>query len=390
MNAQSTSQTDFEIIPVNSRKLKKQFIEFPYQLYKDDPNWVPPIRSEAAHIVSEKHNPFFEHADVQLFVALKDGRVVGRISAHIDHLAQQQPAEQGFGPGSGNWGFLEAETEEICSALIKRAENWLKNKSVERVVAPISFSIWEEPGLLTLGHDHSPTILMGHHRAEYEGWITNNGYQPIKNLSTYRLKIDQEFPDLVKRIVASGERKSKLEIRRVKKSEFAAEAAIIMDILNDAWSDNWGFVPMSPSEVKHAGKELKQIVYEDLIMIAEYDSEPIAFMMTFPDINEVLKPMNGRLLPFNWIKLLRWLKKPKADTMRVPLMGVKKEYQKSRLASQTAFMMIEYIRRNSVANYGAKYAEIGWILDDNVGMVAIANTIVSYVNRTYTIYEKPI
>ncbi len=167
-----------------------------------------------------------------------------------------------------------------------------------------------------------------------------------------------------------------------------ARAAIILAILNDAWGNNWGFVPITDSEVAFTGKKLKPIVFGDLIRIAELDGEPVAFMMTLPDLNEALKPLNGNLFPFGWIKLLWWLRKPKCRTMRVPLMGVVQKLQSSRMASQLAFMMIEYIRRDSVAKYGSTRGEIGWVLDDNQGMNAIADAIESTINKSYVIYRK--
>ena len=195
---------------------------------------------------------------------------------------------------------------------------------------------------------------------------------------------------MVQRIIAAGEKNARIRIRKVDKSRFDEEARIILAILNDAWSDNWGFVPLTQPEIDDVGKKLKPLVFEDLIMISELDGEPVAFMVTLPDLNEPLKPLKGSLLPFGWIKLLLWLRKPKARTMRVPLMGVVKRLQSSRMASQLAFMMIEYIRRAAVPNYGASRGEIGWILDDNQGMIAIADTIESRINREYLIYQKPI
>ena len=205
---------------------------------------------------------------------------------------------------------------------------------------------------------------------------------------TYDLPVEDGFPELIKRIVASGARNNRLNIRRVDKKNFDRDAAIIMNLLNDAWSGNWGFVPMTDHEIEHAGKSLKPIVHEDLIRIAELEGEPVAFMMTLPDMNEAIKTMNGSLWPFGWAKLLWWLKFPTSHSMRVPLMGVKKELQNSRLASQMAFMLIEYIRRDAKLHFGTKRAEIGWILEDNQGMVAIADAIGASINREYLIYEK--
>lgn len=376
--------------PVAGAADKKAFIDLPYRLYANDPHWVAPLKSEVAGQIDPAKNGWFSHAEAQLMLAERQGRVVGRISAHLDTLALTMPAEQGFGPGVGFWGMFEAEDQEAADALIAAAEDWLRTKGMTRAIGPISLSIWEEPGLLVQGHDHSPTVLMGHHKPEYQGWIEGLGYTVTKELRTYDLDITGGFPPIVNRIIQSGERNDKIVIRRVDKSRFADEAAIILGILNNAWSDNWGFVPLTQPEIDDVGKKLKPIVYEDLIRIAEIEGEPVAFMITLPDLNEPLKPLKGSLFPFGWLKLLMWLRRPKARTMRVPLMGVVKRLQSSRVASQLAFMMIEYIRRDAITKYGATRGEIGWILDDNQGMLAIADTIQSKVNRVYNVYQRDI
>ncbi|WP_372732075.1 N-acetyltransferase [Novosphingobium sp.] len=378
------------ITPVSGKADRKAFLDLAYRLNASDPCWVPPLRMEAEELITPGKNPFFDHADVQLFLARRGGAVVGRISAHIDHLAIGMDASQGMGPGTGNWGLLEAEDEAVAKALIGHAEDWLRQKGMTRVLAPLSMSIWEEPGQLVKGFDQAPTVMMGHQPERYRHYIEALGYQTAKTLNTYELDILNEFPPLIQRIIQSGEKNAKIRIRNVDKSKFDEEAALILDILNDAWSDNWGFVPFSDAEIKYAGKKFKPIVREDLIMVAEYEGEPVAFMMTLPDLNEVLKPMGGKLFPFNWAKLLLWLRKPKVRTMRVPLMGVRKRLQSSRMASQLAFMMIEYIRRNAIREYGATRGEIGWILEDNQGMNAIAEAINSTVNKSYVIYDKPL
>ena len=382
--------TDIHIYPVANSRDEADFIELPYRLYADDPHWVPPLRSDMRELLNRKKNPFFDHARMQLFLAREHGSVVGRISAHIDELALSQPAQQGMGPGTGNFGMFEASSQSVGDALMAEAEQWLRAEGMTRVLGPLSLSVWDEPGLLTKGHDHSPTVMMGHHKAAYERWIEAAGYKPAKQLSTWDLNICQDFPPLINRIIQSGERNSRITVRKVDKAKFDEEAAIILSILNDAWSDNWGFVPLTDREIAYAGKKLKPIVREDLIRIAELEGRPVAFMMTLPDLNEPLKSLNGSLWPFGWAKLLLWLRNPRVRTMRVPLMGVLKEHQGSRLASQLAFMMIEYIRRASVAHYGATRGEIGWILDDNEGMIAIADALDSQINRCYTLYEKPL
>ena len=376
------------IRPVETKKDRKIFIDLPFRLYADDPNWVPPLKSEALGLITPEKNGWFSHAKAQLFLAEEDGRVVGRISAHIDTLALTMPPEQGFGPGVGQWGLMEAERQDVFQALLERAETWLREQGMTRALGPISMSIWEEPGLLIDGYDHPPTIMMGHAKREYRGWIEWAQYRPIKQLMTYEVDVTKQFPPIVQRIIKSGEKNPRISVRNVDKAKFEEEAAIILSILNDAWRDNWGFVPLTPPEIKDVGVKLKPIVFNDLIRIAELDGRPVAFMITLPDLNEAIKPLNGSLLPFGWAKLLWWLRKPKVRTVRVPLMGVVKELQASRMASQLAFMMIEYIRRASVEHYDAKRAEIGWILDDNQGMRSIAETIESRVNKVYQVYER--
>ncbi|MXO65041.1 N-acetyltransferase [Altericroceibacterium endophyticum] len=378
------------VTPVSGKRDLKEFIDCGYAFNRDDPNWVPPLRSEMVELLTPGKNPFFTHARVQLFLARSNGTIIGRISAHIDELALTQPKDQGMGPGTGNWGLLEADSEATAHILIAQAEEWLRGQGMTRVLAPISLSIWEEPGLLVKGHDHPPTVMMGHHSAKYEGWIESAGYTPAKSLFTYELGITEEFPPIVQRIIKSGEKNDRINIRQVEIAHFDREAKIIIDILNEAWSQNWGFVPFTETEKAHIGKKLKPLVREDLIMIAELDGDPVAFMITLPNANEPIARIGGKLLPFGWLKMLRWLRNPQVRTMRVPLMGVVQKLQSSRMASQLAFMMIEYIRRNAISRYGATRGEIGWILDDNQGMIAIADAINADINREYKIYAKPL
>lgn len=377
------------IEPVSGKAGRAAFVDLGRRLAAELPHSVPQLRSEQLELVDPAKNPFFGHARAQLFIAKRGERAVGRISAHIDELALEMPADQGMGPGTGNFGYFDAGDENVAQALLHAAEDWLKTEGMTRALGPISMSIWEEPGLLVKGHDHSPMIMMGHHPEQYRQWIENAGYTRAKSLLTYDLDVTQDFPPLIQRIIKSGERNEKITVRPVDKSRWDAEAAAIMEILNDAWSGNWGFVPFTPAEIAYAGKKLRPIIHEDLNMIAEIDGRPMAFMLTFPDMNDVLAKIRGKLFPFGWVHLLRWFHHPKESGMRVPLMGVRSELHNSRVASQLAFMMIGQIRENAHARYGSTRGEIGWILEDNKGMMAIADAIDSKINREYVIYEKP-
>ena len=382
--------SDLLVTPVATKRDRRAFIDLAYRLNSADPNWVPPLRADVAELLNEKKNPFFDHAEMQLFLCRRDGRVTGRISAHIDYLAHEIPPEQGMGPGTGFWGLFEAEDRQSAAALIDAAEGWLRVKGMTKVLAPVSLSIWDEPGLLVKGHDHPPTIMMGHHNPSYQGWIEAQSYAVAKTLYTYDVHVADGFPRLINRIVASGEKNPRITIRQADVRRVREEAETLFRILNDAWASNWGFVPITEQEIRYIAKKVRPLVRPDLLRFAELDGEPVAFMLAFPDINKVIKPFGGRLFPFNILKLLAWLRKPKAERMRVPLMGVVKRLQSSRLASQVAFMMVEFIRRDAVVNYGTKTTEMGWILDDNQGMIAIADAIESTVNREYSIYTKPL
>jgi hypothetical protein len=382
--------TDIMIRPVLTKADRKAFIDLPFRLYANDANWVPPLKDEVSGLMTPGKNPWFEHGEAEFFLAERKGVVVGRISAHIDQLALQQPVEQGMGPGCGNWGMFEAEDADVAAALIARAEDALRGKGMTRSLGPISLAMWDEPGLLVEGFNAPPVVMMGFNSAAYAPWVEAAGYVGVQDLLTYELPIDKGLPELSQRIAAMGERSDRIRVRCVDKSRFDEEAALILSILNDAWSDNWGFVPFTDAEIAYAGKKLKPIVYEDLIRVAELDGEPVAFMMTIPDLNEKLRDFGGTLWSFNWAKLLWWLRKPHVRTMRVPLMGVVKKLQASRMASQLAFMLVEHIRRASVENYGAVRGDFGWVLATNGPMRSVGEAVGGVVNKVYRIYEKPL
>ena len=371
------------IRPLASKADRKAFVDLAWQVYKDDPAWIPPLKDEVHGLLDPARNPWFGHGRAALWLAERDGAVVGRISAQVDDLVQVH-----MQPGTGQWGMFEALDGETAAALIATAEQWLRDQGMTSALGPISISIWDEPGLLIDGFDQSPMVMMGHHRPEYRAWIEAAGYAKAKDLYTYELDIRIDMIPVVDRLIKAGEKNPRICVRHVDKSRFAEEAAIILNLLNDAWSDNWGFVPLTEAEIAYAGKKLKPIIYEDLVRIAEYDGRPVAFMITIPDVNELIRDLDGRLFPFGWAKLLWRLRNPRTKRVRVPLMGVAKSIQGSRLAGQLAFMLIEHIRRASVGTYGVTHGEFGWILEDNQGMMSIAQLPGARINHTYRIFEK--
>jgi hypothetical protein len=370
---------------VTSAADRRRFVDLAWAVYADDPVWVPPLKSEVLGLITPGKNPWFEHARAALWLATRDGQVVGRISAQVDELVLEH-----LGAGLGQWGMFEALDGEAAAALIATAEDWLRGEGMTRAMGPISLSIWDEPGLLIEGFDQSPTAMMGHHRPAYRGWVEAAGYAKVKDLVTYDLDIDKEQPSLIDRMVAAIERNPRVRIRNVDMKHFARDSAIILNLLNDAWSGNWGFVPLTDAEIAYAGKKLKPIIFEDLVRIAELDGEPVAFMLTIPDINELTADLDGKLFPFGFAKLLWRLRNPKVKRIRVPLMGVSRRLHGTRLAGQIAYTLIEYIRRACVEHYGVKRGEFGWVLEDNQGMMSIAELPGAQINHRYRVYERPL
>ena len=375
--------SDVTIHPVTTKAERKAFVDFAWEVYRNDPAWVPPLKDEVMGLLTPGKNPWFEHGRAALWVARRNGRIVGRISAQVDDLVQDHMA-----PGTGQWGMFEALDGNAAAALIETAEDWLRGQGMIRALGPIRISIWDEPGLEIEGFHEPPTVIMGHHRPEYEAWIEAAGYAKATDLLAYEVDIAHWWNEAIARLIAMGEKNPRLRIRTVDKSRFDEEAQVILGLLNDAWSDNWGYVPLTASEIAYAGKKLKPIIYNELVRVAEYDGEPVAFMITLPDINELTRDLNGELFPFNWAKLLWRLRRPRTKRARVPLMGVAKKLHGTRLASQLAFMLIEFTRRDAVGKFGIEIGEFGWILEDNKGMLSIAELPGARVNHRYRIYEK--
>ena len=371
------------IRPVESKADRKAFVDFAWEVYKDDPAWIPPLKDEVHGLITAGKNPWFEHARAQLWLAERGGKVVGRISAQVDELVLEH-----MGAGTGQWGFIDALDAEAAAALIATAEDWLRQQGMTRALGPFALGVWDEPGLEIEGFDEPPTVMMGHHKPEYAGWIEAAGYAKAKDLVTYEVDIANWWDERIAKLIEAGERNPRISIRRVNKSRFDEEARLILNLLNEAWSNNWGYIPLTESEIAYAGKKLKPIIYEDLVRVAEYDGEPVAFMLTIPDMNELLKDLNGELFPFNWAKLLWRLRKPRTRRARVPLMGVARKLHGKRLSTQLAFMLIEFTRRDVVKKFGVQIGEFGWILEDNKGMLSIAELPGARINHRYRIYEK--
>ncbi len=369
-----------EIVRVEDRRRREAFIRLPVSLYHDDPVWVPPLLFERRMHLSP-NNPYFEHAACCLWMAYREGRPVGRISAQIDRLHLEH-----YQDDTGFWGMLEAEDDmETFRALLGTAENWLRNQGMKRARGPFNLSINQECGMLVAGFDTPPSVMMGHARPYYGRRIEQCGYLKEKDLLAYVIDVAFESSTTMRTIIKRT--KGRIRTRTLRKRHFQEDLNIIHNLFNDAWSNNWGFVPFTRKEFELLGKSLKLLVNENFIRIAEVDGVPAAFMVMLPNLNEAISACKGRIWPLGWLKLLWNIKVKHPETARVPLMGVRRLYHNSMLGAELAYRLISELREPA-ADYGIKNVELSWILEDNTGMRAIIEDIGGRVSKTYRIYSK--
>ncbi len=379
-NSKKQTNESLQVVKVEGKRALNEFIRLPWSLYKDDPMWVPPLVLERRMQLSPK-NPYFEHAKFCSWITYRNGKAVGRISAQIDrlHIDRYQDA-------TGFFGMLEAEDNSVTfRTLLGTAENWLRDQGMQQISGPFNLSINQELGLLVDGFDTPPSMMMGHARPYYADRIEKDGYQKEKDLLAYMLNSDFNMPAAAKRIAART--KDRIHIRRLQKSNFIKELEIIRNIFNDAWSQNWGFIPWTEAEFEHLGKDLKMLADEELVKIAEADGKPAAFMVVLPNINEIIRDLNGRLLPFGWLKMLWRLKVKYPKSARIPLMGVRSQYHNSLMGAALAFGIFADVHQPALKR-GINEVELSWILEDNMGMRNIIESMSGRVYKTYRIYSK--
>ncbi|MGD9209027.1 MAG: hypothetical protein PVH39_11110 [Syntrophobacterales bacterium] len=377
---QQTHEGPLRVVPVEGRRGLRRFIRLPWSLYRDDPAWVPPLLMERHEHLSSR-NPFFEHAKWKFWLAYRGATPVGRISAQVDQLHLKR-----YEDATGFFGLLEAEDKaETFRVLMNTAETWLRDQGMRRVCGPFNLSINQECGLLVEGFDTPPMVMMGHARPYYSARVEENGYRKEKDLLAYHIDSDFELTRAMRVIIKRA--KKRVHIRPIRRSIFKEELQILKDIFEDAWSQNWGFVPFTKAEFEHMGKSFKLLVPEDQVQIAEVDGVPAAFMVAVPNVNEAIKDLNGKLFPLGWLKLLWRLKVAYPTSERVALMGVRQRYQNSRLAAALAVMVVEAARPPAVKR-GVLSAEMSWILEDNVGMRSIIDALGGLLYKRYRIYGK--
>ncbi|MBK5110224.1 MAG: hypothetical protein JJE10_02525 [Thermoleophilia bacterium] len=369
--------------PVQSRRELKRFVKVPFRVHREHPQWVPPLIVDRMQFLNRSKNPYFDHAEVELLIAERDGEPVGRISAQID-----QRWDDYRGGNDGQFGFFETvDDPEVATALLDAGCEWLADRGRERVVGPMDFTTNDEVGIQIDGFDQKPVILENCHQPYVQTLVEQNGFTKAMDLLMWRLEMGKlmkglEFHPAIHEAAQESLDEHGITIRNMRKSDMAAEVARFHEVYNEAWGDNWGFVPITPEEVDFHAKMLKLVVDEDWAMIAEKeDGEVVGAAMTLPDVNQVLAKMGGRLMPFGWLKFLRG--KRKIDVVRILALGVKKDYQHTGVA---AALYVRHIQTTDPD--GVMTGEAGWILETNEPMNRALEGMGGVVNKKFRIYEK--
>jgi hypothetical protein len=371
-----------EVRPVRGRRDLTRFIKLPFRLHRDSDRWVPPLISERRRFLDRRRNPFFEHAEAEYFLAWRGDRPVGRISAHVDRRWDE------FQGGSdGIFGFFECENDPAAaSGLLESARAWLRERGRERLVGPMDFTTNDECGLLVEGHDYPALILEPWHPPYYRGLLEGLGLRKLIDLLTWELWLGQlkqgnRLHQFIHEAAETAASEHQVRVRKMRRADLEDEIARFMEVYNEAWGSNWGFVPITEEEVAFQARNLRPILSEDWAMIAERDGEVVGAALTLPDANQVLAQMNGRLLPLGWWHFLRGRRK--IDRVRVFALGVKPAYQHMGVAA------LLFVRHVETARYmPQKGGTMGWILETNEAMNRAMEGMGGRVVKRYRLYER--
>jgi len=370
-----------EIRPVASKRELNAFIELPWRLYRNEPNWVPPLRFERRQFLDRRRNPFFEHAEAEYFLAWRDGHPVGRITAQVDrNLNEFQSNSWGL------FGFFECEQDpEVARALLDTAEAWLRARGRDRMVGPMNFTTNDECGVLVEGFERPAIILTDWTHRYYPGLLEGAGLEQAMDTLMWELYNDagqvSDVHPAIWKMAEEVQSEHGIVVRPMRKKNLEAEIGRFLEVYNAAWERNWGFVPLTEGEVRHYAKQLKPLLDENWAFIAEKDGETVGAALTLPDFNQVFKKMNGRLLPLGWARFL--LEKRRIDRVRVFALGVKREWQHTGIAAR--FYQLHF---ESAARTPQKGGEMGWILESNTAMNRAMEGMGGKIVRRYRLYEK--
>src|ERR1044072_5346813 len=370
------------IRPVRTRRELKRFVKVPFHLHRNSPQWVAPLIFERMEFLNREKNPYFEHAEAEYFLAERDGEPVGRISAQVD-----QRWDEFQGGRDGMFGFFETVDDPgVAKGLFDAAEEWIRSRGRERILGPMDFTTNDELGILIEGFELRPMILQPWHPPYYRELIDGLGYAKAMDLLMWylelgKLKEGDQFAPEIHAAAAKALRDEGVTIRNMNKREMANEVRRFTAVYNEAWGDNWGFVPIHDAEVEFQAKNLKQVLDEDWAYMAEKEGEVVGAALTLPDVNQVMAKMNGRLLPFGWLRFL--LGKRKVDRVRVLALGVKHDFRPSGVAAGLYLKHLE-----TASPDGVPGGETGWILETNKPMNRAMEGMGGKVVKRYRLYEK--
>lgn len=383
MSPSVATDTAVAVTPVSSKSELEEFIKLPWRLYKGDPNWVPPLLMLQRQLFSPKHNPFYQHADVQLFLARRGGEVVGRISAQVDHEHNRYHREH-----TGFFGFFESTNDPgVAAELLATAEYWLRAREMDRIRGPLSFSTNGESGFLVEGFDSPPVILMPYTPPHYLTLVESLGYAKVQDLFAWIWR-GHSVPENPSRVVTALRAQPGVRVRTAEMKRFDEEVRTILDLYNDAWSENWGFVPATDAEAKQLAQDLKLIVDPHVVPFVEIDDVIAGVALALPNLNEAIHDLDGKLLPLGWLKLLWRLKVRRVKTGRLVLLGIRREFRTRQYAG-LAYLLCDEIYRQA-RKRGYKWAEFSWTLESNTLINSMIKKIGCEHYKTYRIYEKPL
>jgi hypothetical protein len=371
------------IRPVRTRSELKRFVKVPFRLHRDSEQWVPPLIFERMQFLDRRKNPWFEHGEAEFFLAERGGEAVGRISAHIDHRWDEFQ-----GGRDAMFGFFEAaEDPEVVRTLFDAASEWARARDRERLLGPMDFTTNDEIGILIEGFERRPMILEPWHPPYYQRLIEAEGFGKAMDVLMWELRMGElkegeKFDPSIHEAAEKALRDEGIVIRNMRKRDMAAEVRRFMDVYNEAWGDNWGFVPITDAEVEFQAKNLKQVLDEEWTFMAEKDGEVVGAALTLPDINRVMMNLNGRLLPFGWAKFL--LGKRKIDRLRVFALGVKHDYRHTGVAAGLYLEHIKMAAKPDKIHWG----EMGWILETNKPMNRAMEGMGGKIVKKYRLYER--
>jgi len=371
-----------EIYPVRSPQELKEFVSLPWKIYQDDSDWVPPLLYERKKFFDRSKNPFFEHAQVEYFLAEKNSEVVGRIAAIVNFRHNQFHLDK-----VGFFGHFEVIRDyEVAYGLLNAAREWLKYKGMDRMRGPANFSINDDVGFLVEGLNKPPVIMMPYNPGFYVEYAERFGLEKVKDLYAYFMDGRRGFPPNIISLGEKMKRKERITVRTLNLKKLDSELEIIKQIYNSAWGNNWGFVPMTEDEINFLADDLKAIVDPNIVFLAFVDGKPAGFSLSLPDINQVLIKTSGRLFPFGFLKIIWNLKVKKViNRIRVIILGVVPEYQKKGI--ELVFFADTF--KNGMER-GYTSGEFGWILEDNYLMRSPLEKMGAKVYKVYRMYEMEI